>query len=314
LNIHVNAAQAAMNGLTVAEVKAQIARYLRGEVVTDYMGTMQPVGVRIWSQPQNAHYREQSRMYREDLKNLLIQAPNGHTFPLGSMATIKFVYGQPALFRENLAQIIPVTAETSGKVPLSTTITSVRKTLDKVLPQGVYYTLGGAYKQAATAARGMLIVFAAVVLAEVVLLLFLYGSWWFPAIILGTSILSAGVVFFGLWVTHVGLNITAMMGMVMVLGIAVEMSIFLFSEFEYLRQTMPPRQAIHEAALNRFRPIIMSTLAMVLALLPLGAAISGAGDQMLQPLAVAIIVGILVQLPLVVLVQPVLVRWTLPKQ
>jgi len=314
LNIHVNEAQAAMNDLTVAKVKDQVARYLRGNVVTDYMGAVQPVGVRIWSQPQNARYQEYSRLYREDIKNLLIQAPNGHTFPLGSMATVKFVYGQPALFRENLAQIIPVTAETSGKLALSATITSVKKILDKVVPQGVYYTLGGAYKQEAKAAQGMMMVFAAVVLAEVVLLLFLYESWWFPVIILGTSILSAGVVFFGLWATGVELNITAMMGMVMILGIAVEMSIFLFSEFQNLRQTMPPRQAIYDAALNRFRPIIMSTLAMILALLPLGAAISGSGDQMLQPLAVAIIAGVLVQLPLVVLVQPVLVRWTLQKE
>ncbi len=314
LNIHVNEAQAAMNDLTVAEVKDQVARYLRGDVITDYMGAVQPVGVRIWSQPQNARYQEYSRLYREDIKNLLIQAPNGHTFPLGSMATVKFVYGQPALFRENLAQIIPVTAETSGKLALSTTIAAVKQTLDKVLSQGVFYTLGGAYKQEAKAAQGMLIVFAAVVLAEVILLLFLYESWWYPVIILGTSILSAGAVFFGLWATGIELNITAMMGMVMILGIAVEMSIFLFSEFQNLRQTMPPRQAIYDAALNRFRPIIMSTLAMILALLPLGAAISGSGDQMLQPLAVAIIVGILAQLPLVVLVQPVLVRWTLPKE
>ncbi len=314
LNIHVNEAQAAMNDLTVAEVKDQVTSYLRGNIVTDYMGVVQPVGVRIWSQPQDARYQEYSRVYREDLNKLLIQAPNGHTFPLGSMATVKFVYGQPALFRENLAQIIPVTAETGGQLALSTTIASVKKILGKVLPHGVYYTLGGAYKQEAKAARGMIMVFAAVVLAEVVLLLLLYESWWFPVIILGTSILSAGTVFFGLWVTGVELNITAMMGMVMILGIAVEMSIFLFSEFQNLRKVMPPRQAIYEAALNRFRPIIMSTLAMILALLPLGAAISGSGDQMLQPLAVAIIAGILVQLPLVVLVQPVLVSWTLPKE
>ncbi|MDA8363930.1 MAG: efflux RND transporter permease subunit [Gammaproteobacteria bacterium] len=314
LNIHVNEAQAAMNDLTVSDIKDQVARYLRGDVVTDYMGVVQPVGVRIWSQPQNGRFREYSRLNRTDIKNLLIRAPNRRTFPLGSVAAVKFVYGQPALFRRNLAQIIPVTAETSGELALSTTITSVKKILTKVVPHGVYYTLGGAYKQEAKAAHGMMIVFAAVVLAEVILLLFLYESWWFPVIILGTSILSAGAVFFGLWVTGVELNITAMMGMVMILGIAVEMSIFLFSEFQNLRQTMPSRQAIYEAALNRFRPIIMSTLAMILALLPLGAAISGSGDQMLQPLAVAIIAGILVQLPLVVLVQPVLVGWTLPKE
>jgi multidrug efflux pump subunit AcrB len=58
----------------------------------------------------------------------------------------------------------------------------------------------------------------------------------------------------------------------------------------------------------------MSTLAMILALLPLGAAISGSGDEMLQPLAIAIIAGIVVQLPLVVIVMPALIRMTLPKE
>ena len=70
---------------------------------------------------------------------------------------------------------------------------------------------------------------------------------------------------------------------------------------------MPPRQALYEAALNRLRPITMSTLAMILALVPLAAAISGSGDQMLQPLAIAIIAGALVQLPLVLLAMPILV-------
>jgi multidrug efflux pump subunit AcrB len=74
---------------------------------------------------------------------------------------------------------------------------------------------------------------------------------------------------------------------------------------------MPPREALYEAALNRMRPIAMSTLAMILALLPLGAAISGSGDQMLQPLAIAIIAGVAVQLPLVLLAIPVAIGLTI---
>ena len=318
LNVHVDEAQAAMDDLTVSDVKDQVAKYLRGEVVTDYMGDVQPVGVRVWAQPQNAFYREHSRVYRSDLQNLLIRAPNGRTFPLGSIATVKFVYGQPALFRENLAQIVAVTAETSGKFALSTSINAVKKILDKpgFLPHGVYYTLGGQYKQEQKAAKGMTVVFGAVLVAEVILLLFLYESFSLPFIILFTSVVSTGAVFTGLWLTNISLNITAMMGMVMILGIATEMSIFLVSEYQMLRDQdhMPPREAIYHAALNRFRPIIMSTLAMILALLPLGAAISGSGDEMLQPLAVAIIAGIVVQLPLVVIVMPVLIRMTLPKE
>jgi multidrug efflux pump subunit AcrB len=77
--------------------------------------------------------------------------------------------------------------------------------------------------------------------------------------------------------------------------------------------TVKPQAALRipgEAALNRLRPITMSTLAMILALLPLGAAISGSGDQMLQPLAIAIIAGITVQLPIVLLAMPVVIGLT----
>lgn len=88
------------------------------------------------------------------------------------------------------------------------------------------------------------------------------------------------------------------------------MAIFLVSEYQALLKTMPPRQAILEAALNRGRPIVMSTLAMILALAPLGVAISGSGDQMLQPLAIAIIAGMFMQLPLVLLAMPVVIGLT----
>jgi multidrug efflux pump subunit AcrB len=124
-------------------------------------------------------------------------------------------------------------------------------------------------------------------------------------------LISTSAVFIGLWLTGVELNTTAMMGMVMIIGIGTEMAIFLVSEYQALEKTMPARQALYEAALNRLRPITMSTLAMILALLPLGAAISGSGDQMLQPLAIAIIAGIVVQLPLVLVAMPVAIRLTI---
>ena len=153
----------------------------------------------------------------------------------------------------------------------------------------------------------MVKVFAAAVIAEFALLLFLYESFALSLVIILGSLISTGAVFLGLWITGVELNITAMMGMVMIVGIATEMAIFLASEFQSLAQRMPPREAIREAALNRLRPIAMSTIAMILALAPLGAAISGSGDQMLQPLALAIIAGIIAQLPMVLLAMPVVI-------
>jgi multidrug efflux pump subunit AcrB len=307
LEIRVDPAAAAMKGMTPAEVEAQLSHYLNGAVVTRYLATDRDVGVRLWLDPA------QERIYRDELGKLLVRAPDGKVFPLETVATTRFVAGQPELTRDNLAQIVAVTAEIGGGHDLGSTIAGVKGALDRpgLLPAGVYYTIGGAYKQQQIAVNGMIKVFFAAVVAEIVLLLFLYERFSLPLIIVASSLISTGAVFIGLWLTGVELNITAMMGMVMIIGIATEMAVFLVSEFQALQKTMRPRDALREAALNRLRPIAMSTLAMVLALLPLGAAISGSGDQMLQPLAIAIIAGITLQLPLVLLAMPVVIGLTL---
>lgn len=306
LEIHVDPAAAAMEGITPQEITAQLYHYLHGAVVTRYLGSVQDVGVRVWLDPS------QGKIYSDQLGDLPVRSPSGNIFPLKTVARVKFVAGQPEITRDNLQQIVAVTAQIGGKHDLGSTIAAVQRVLHKpgLIPSGVYYTIGGAYKQQQMAARGMIRVFAAAAVAEIILLLFLYERFTLPIIIVLSSVMSTGAVFIGLWLTGVELNITAMMGMVMIVGIATEMAIFLVSEYQALEKTMPPRQALYEAALNRLRPIVMSSLAMILALLPLGAAISGSGDQMLQPLAIAIIAGITVQLPLVLFAMPVVIGLT----
>jgi len=301
LDIHVNPAAAAMEGLTVAQVRDQVYHYLHGAVVTRYLGSVQDIGVRLWLSPP------ERRIYRSQLGDLPIRAPDGRMLRLASVAQVRFVAGQPELTRDNLAQIVAVTAQIGGGYALSTTIAGVKRVLSKpgLLPPGVMYTLGGQYKQEQLAVHGMIRVFGAALVAELILLLFLYERFVTPVVIMLSALISTGAVFVGLWLTGVELNITAMMGMVMIVGISTEMAIFYVSEYQTLARSMPRREALYEAALNRLRPITMSTLAMILALVPLGAAISGSGDQMLQPLAIAIIAGALVQLPLVLLVMPV---------
>ena len=310
LEIEVNPADAALEDITPEEVKAQVNGYLHGEVVTRYLGAVQDVGVRLWLDPPTG------KIYRDQLGKLLIRAPNGHLFPLATVARVKFVSGQPELTRDNLAQVVAVTAEISGSRDLGSTVAAVKAALARpgLLPSGVYYTIGGQYKQQQLAASGMIRVFAAAVVAEITLLVFLYEGFLIPILIVLSSLISTSAVFVGLWLTGVELNITAMMGMVMIVGIATEMAIFLVSEYQALAPTMEPREALREAALNRLRPITMSTVAMILALLPLGAAISGSGDQMLQPLAIAIISGVVVQLPLVLLAMPVVIGLTVRRQ
>lgn len=134
-----------------------------------------------------------------------------------------------------------------------------------------------------------------------------------PTIIIVCSLLSTTAVFTALWLTGVELNITALMGMTMIIGIGTEMAIFYMSELEELSREMPARDAVREASRNRLRPITMTTLAAILTLLPLALAI-GQGSGIQQPLAIAIIAGLLLQYPLVLIAMPVLTRLTLPRE
>jgi multidrug efflux pump subunit AcrB len=111
-------------------------------------------------------------------------------------------------------------------------------------------------------------------------------------------------VFIALWLTQTDLNIMAIMGMTMVIGIVTEVAIFYYSEYQNLFEGSHQQRLI-EAGQNRMRPIAMTTLAAIVALLPLALGL-GAGSAMLQPLAIALVAGLVVQVPLVLLLLPLL--------
>jgi multidrug efflux pump subunit AcrB len=200
--------------------------------------------------------------------------------------------------------MVAVTARIEGR-DLGSVAADVQSVLGKpgLLANTVRFELGGTYAQQQIAFRGLAAVFGAAIAAVFVLLLFLYESFSIAFAILLMPLLAVCAVFIGLWLTGIELNITAMMGMTMIIGIVTEVAIFFFSEFVDLSASRPVQHALTEAGQNRMRPIAMTTLAAILTLLPLALAI-GQGSSMQQPLAVAIISGLVVQLPLVLLVMP----------
>jgi len=303
--IAVDPAHAAIEGVDASMVGASLQGYLDGTVATQMPEAVKQVGVRVWLPPT-------ARRFDDQLAGLPIRAADGHVFALGRIATVSAALGQAEITRENLQRMVAVTARLQGR-SLGAAVADVKAVLARpnALPPGVRHELGGLYAQQQIAFAGLTRVFAAALVAEFVLLLFLYEDFWIPVIVLSCSALSTTAVFAGLWLTGIELNITAIMGMTMIIGIGAEMAIFLVSEYVALAATMPPRRALLEAARNRFRPIAMTTLAAILTLLPLALAI-GAGSGMQQPLAIAIISGLIVQFPLVLLAMPVLIGLTIP--
>ena len=303
LNVHVDPVRAGLESITPADVESQLNTALTGSVATTLAAATKAVDVRV--RLPNAR-----TMSETALGQLPIRASDGHVFPLSRVATIQAVTGQPQISRENLEPMIAVTGRIQGR-GIGAAVGDVKAALDTpgVLGTGVRYELGGLYEQQQIAFAGLIKVFGAALVAELALLLILYRRFWLPVIIIGCSLLSTTAVFTALWAAGVDLNITALMGMTMIIGIGTEMAIFYVSEFEELSRSMPPADAAREASRNRLRPITMTTLAAILTLLPLALAI-GQGSGIQQPLAIAIIAGLLLQYPLVLLAMPALLRLT----
>jgi multidrug efflux pump subunit AcrB len=305
IDLRVDPVKAAYEGSTPAEVTKAVATALTGSIAAQLPQTSKVVDVRV-------RLSDALSLRESGLADLPIRAPDGHMFPLQRVASLTPVTGQPEISRDNLQPMIAVTARIENR-GMGAAVTDVQKVLAQpgMLARGtVRYELGGLYQQQQIAFAGLAKVFLAALVAELVLLLVLYEQFWLALIIIATSLLSTTGVFTILWLTGVELNITALMGMTMIIGIATEMAIFYVSEYTELLRTLPPRQALHQASLNRSRPITMTTLAAILTLLPLAFAI-GQGSAIQQPLALAIIAGLLIQFPMVLLAMPVLIGLTL---
>jgi multidrug efflux pump subunit AcrB len=303
LNVKIDPVMASFEGMTPQDITGQVNDYLNGNVATQLTQPLKTVGVRVLLHPD-------LRRRDEDIAKLPIRASDGHIFPLDRVATLAIEAGQPEVHRSNLQQMLAVTARIE-KRDLATTIADVQKMLQQpgMIPPGVHYELGGLYKQQQIAFAGLAKVFGAALIAELILLAFLYERFWLPIIIIGTSLLSTTAVFMILWATGVELNITALMGMTMIIGISTEMAIFFVSEYTELAHHMPAHEALREASKNRLRPITMTTLAAIFTLLPLALAI-GPGSGIQQPLALSIIAGLMLQFPTVLLAMPVLISFT----
>lgn len=296
LDIRVDRVKASLEGLDPEGVTRQIQEQLAGGVASRIQAGEKMIGVRIWTPPA---LRDRIAL----IPRLLLRAPDGHYLPLKRIAKVGIATGQAEVQREDLRQMVAVTGRIEGR-DLGSTMREIQSVLGRSpLPAGVTIEYGGLYREQQKSFRDLVAVFVSATMIVVVLLLFLYERFATVFSILVTTLLSVSGVFLGLWLTGTELNISAMMGMTMVVGIVTEIAIFYFAELEPAG-TGDPRELIH-AGKMRMRPIIMTSVIAILALLPLALGI-GTGAAMQSPLAIAIISGLLIALPLVLVFLPVL--------
>jgi CzcA family heavy metal efflux pump len=285
LDIRVHLEQAALAGFTPQDVLTQIQNVMEGRIDTKVQKGEKLIGIHV-------RYPDAYRQDIHRIENLKLISPNGDQIPLQSIATIEHIAGEAEISRDQLQQLVAVIGRTSGR-DLGSTMAEIKSLItSKVhLPSSVTIDYGGLYQTQQESFTGLTLVALAALLLVVTVLLFEFGEFSVPFTIFVINAMSLIGVFTALWITGVTLNISSLVGVILSIGIVAENAIFVFHFVkQYQREGASLDDALTRALRMRTRPIIMTTLAAVLALLPLTIGL-GAGAQMQQPLAIAVIGG-----------------------
>ena len=294
----VNPEVAARAGFTPEEVAIDAAALLGGEP------SPSPVVANGRAYTLRVRFPNANRSSLEALSNTMLTSSTGQTATLGSLATLTEVGGQTEIRRENLQRNVAVTARLEG-VDLGSGVAAVQKTVaDLHLPSAIRVEYGGTYQEQQRSFHDLVLVLILALVLIFIVLLFEFGSYAAPAAVLSSAVLSTSGVFLALLITRTTFNVSSFMGLIMVVGIVAKNGILLLDADKKFRSIgMSAEEAMVQAGRRRLRPIVMTALAAVAGMFPLALAL-GAGSQMLRPLAIAVIGGILVSMVLSLIITP----------
>jgi CzcA family heavy metal efflux pump len=298
-SFHVNPTVAMRLGFTPTEVAEDATSILDGLPANDpLIANGRPYTIRV-------RLSDDHRQSLDAIQNTVFNSSSGHTATLGSLAAIQQIPPQNEIRRENLQRMIAVTGRLEGS-DLGSAMTRVRETVNGLhLPSSVRVTYGGTYEEQQKSFHDLLKVLMLALALVFGVLLVEFRNFQAPIAILTSSVLSISGVILALLVTHTSFNVASFMGLIMVIGIVAKNGILLLDADEKFRsEGLSAAEAMIHAAQRRLRPIVMTAIAAVCGMLPLAFAI-GAGSQMLQPLAIAVIGGLTISMVLSLIVTPI---------
>jgi multidrug efflux pump subunit AcrB len=298
VTFQVDPSVAARAGFTAEEIALDASAILEGEPAPT------PVVTNGRAYTLRVRFPAANRATLEAMRDTLLVSSTGHTATLGALATVVENPGQTEIRRENLQRDVAVTARLEGR-GLGSGMADVQRVVTGLhLPSSIRVAYGGTYQEQQHSFHDLVIVLILAVLLLFIVLLFEFGTFAAPVAILSSALLSTSGVFIALLITRTTFNISSFMGMIMVIGIVAKNGILLLDADQKMRALgLNAEDAMLQAGRRRLRPIVMTALATVAGMLPLAFAI-GAGSQMLQPLAIAVIGGVLISMVLSLIITP----------
>ena len=303
INIIPNYTQLAQYGISPADLQFQMQTALEGNVIGTLLESERQTPIRLI-------YKNSEKRSLDDVRNLKIFLPNGKAIPITNLVEISAHKGVAQIERENLQMMNVVTGRLNNR-DLGSVMADIKSkvTTNIRLPSGYYIEYAGAYKDQQQSFRELLLILITSSSLVFGVILFLFRDFRVAFIILGISVLGISGSYILLFVTGTPLNVGSYTGIIMIVGIISENAIFTFLQF---RETFKVTRNVNESLIysisTRLRPKLMTAVGAIFALLPLAIGI-GTGSELHQPLAIAVIGGFVIALPLLLIVLPSLLSF-----
>jgi CzcA family heavy metal efflux pump len=300
ISIQPNYDKLAQYGITPANLQYQLQTSLEGNVVGNIFEREQYSVVRLM-------YPDTRKLGSAGINNLQIFLPNGRLKPISELATVSINPGDAEIQRENLQSMGVVTSDLENR-DLGSVMKDAQAAMAKLsLPRGYHIEYGGAYAEQQKSFDELLMILIAASLLVFSVILFLFRRIKVALLILLIAVLGISGSYLALWLTDTPLNVGSYTGLIMIVGIIGENSIFTYLQFRESLHDKSVDESIIYSISTRLRPKLMTALGAIIALMPLALGI-GTGAQLHQPLAIAVIGGFVIALPLLLIVLPSMLR------
>jgi HAE1 family hydrophobic/amphiphilic exporter-1 len=300
LQIKLNRIKAAQHGISAAMVSQEVQLAFQGMTATRYKEAGKEYDV-------NIVWPEGSVEKIQDIQTIRIASPMGYTIALGDIADFTYETGPQSVSRNDQSRVVTVTGQLSGSRTLNEVNVDIQTQVDQYeLPNGYSISFGGEQEEMVDAFGNLALALLLGVVLVYMIMASQFESLQYPFIILITLPLSMIGVVLGLFIANVPLSMPAIIGVIVLAGIVVNNGIVLVDYINTLRKEegYSIRKAIINAAPTRLRPIMMTMLTTILALVPMALGI-GEGSELMAPLAVSVIGGLLFSTILTLIAVPV---------
>jgi CzcA family heavy metal efflux pump len=301
ISVQPDYAKLAQFGITPANFQYQLQTSLEGNVAGNLFERQQYIAIRLV-------YPGNRKMSASDINDLKIFLPDGRLKPITALAKVTVNGGDAEIERENLQSMGVVTARLENR-DLGSVMKEIQQKLatDIHLPQSYSIQYGGAYADQQQSFKELLMILITASLLVFAVILFLFRSFTIASLILGIAVLGISGSYLALFLTGTPLNVGSYTGLIMITGIIGENAVFTFLQFRESLHEKNTDDAIIYSISTRLRPKLMTALGAIIALMPLALGI-GTGAQLHQPLAIAVIGGFVMALPLLLIVLPTGIR------